>query len=88
MKKNNQITGLVSNDTAVLHYQGESLNIQKSSRPKEFNRVANLIKKGKIEELITAFIDIKKSIEKYTKNKVSVEKGILIDKKQVLVYLL
>lgn len=80
MSKDNMIKAMRSNDTIVLHYKGQTLNIQKASRPAVFKRVEKLMETGAIDELIEAFIDIKAAIEKYSKDKMTVEQGVLIDK--------
>lgn len=75
-----KIKALHSGNTIVMHYEGQTLNIQKSSRPDDFKRVEKLIEAGNVDELITAFIDIKAAVEKYSKDKVTVESGMLIDR--------
>jgi len=74
------ITAEMSGDSITIHYKGVITNIQKTSRPKEFKQVADFIKKGDTEGLIRSYADIRSSIESYTKNKMSVEDGQLIDK--------
>lgn len=75
-----ELKALRAGNSIILHYDGDVLNIQQSSRPAEFKRVEKLLEKGDIDGLVDAFLDIKKSIEKYTKDKMSVEDGVLIDK--------
>jgi len=80
MSKIQDIKALRSGDSIILHYKGEVLNIQKSSRPADFKRVEKLIESGDIDSLVEAFIDIKGAIEKYTKDKMTVDAGVLFDK--------
>lgn len=79
-KDKGMIKAMRANDTIVLHYNGQTLNVQKASRPADFKRVEKLMEEGKIDELITAFVDIKAAIEKYSKDKMTVASGVLIDK--------
>ncbi len=81
MSKIPNIKALRSGDSIILHYNGEVLNIQKSSRPADYKRVEKLIEAGDVDSLIEAYVDIKAQVEKYTKGKMSVDAGTLIDKK-------
>ena len=74
------IKAMRSGDTIVLHYKGETLNIQKASRSADFKRVEKLIEAGDVDGIITAFCDIKKMIETYTKDKLTVTDGVLVDR--------
>lgn len=81
MSKLKDIKAMRAGDTIVLHYNGETVNVQKASRLADFKRVEKLIEAGDIDGLIEAFVDIKKAIEGYTKEKMTVENGQLKDKK-------
>jgi len=74
------LKALRSGDTIVLHYNGDTLNIQKSSRPADYKRVEKLLEANDIDALCDAFLDIKKAIEQYTKDKMTVDAGVLIDR--------
>lgn len=91
-----KISASQSGNVIVIHYKGNSsLNIQEKTNPVEFKRVAKLIERGQAaegkgnfdeldkvkEELVAAYVDVKKSIEAYSKEHMSVADGKLVDKK-------
>lgn len=71
------IKALKSNGTIVLHYNGDSLNVQKENRPVDFEKISRLIDEGNVDEIVKSFIDIKAAIENYTDKNFTVEKGQL-----------
>lgn len=81
-----KIKGLISENTIVLKYDGQEINIQKQEDEKTFLKVVQLLLDGNQEKLIETFLDIKARIEKYSEGVFSVknDKIVLKDDTQPL----
>jgi ribosomal protein L7/L12 len=78
MATEKKVKGLISEKTIVLKYDGQEINIQKKENEEQFKKIAALIISGDEKALKTTFMDIKKRLEKFSSDTVSVENGRVI----------
>lgn len=73
-----KIKGLISENTVVLKYQGEEINIQRSQDEQTFLKVSQLLIDRDEKELIKQFIDIKARIEQFSNGVFTVQNDKIV----------
>jgi len=70
-----KIKGLISENTIVLKYEGQEVNIQRQEDEQLFQQVAEMLLNRDEKNLIGKFLDIKSRIEKFSNNLFEVNSG-------------